>query len=90
MKMFEKETIVRLRGGLFARAAAKFVQEATRFKSEVFVERDGKTVNAKSIMGVMSLAIPSGERVVIRASGTDEQVAVQQLTKLIESEELFV
>ncbi|MBF8378535.1 HPr family phosphocarrier protein [Alicyclobacillus mali] len=88
--MFEKETIVRLRGGLFARAAAKFVQEATRFKSEVFVERDGKAANAKSIMGVMSLAIPPGERVVIRASGTDEQAAVQQLTKLVESEELFV
>ncbi|EJY56181.1 Phosphotransferase system, phosphocarrier protein HPr [Alicyclobacillus hesperidum URH17-3-68] len=89
MKMVERETTVRLQGGLFARAAAKFVQEATTFKSEIFIEKDGRTVNAKSIMGVMSLAIASGQKVVLRADGSDEETAVEQLSQLIESDQLF-
>lgn len=88
MRMVQKEATVRLQGGLFARAAAKFVQAVTHFKSEIFIEKDGRSVNAKSIMGVMSLAIASGQRVTIQASGPDESHAVDELVTFIESDQL--
>ena len=55
--MVEKKVEVRLKSGLQARPAAAFVQEATQFSSDIFIEKDGKKVNAKSIMGLMSLAM---------------------------------
>ena len=58
--MVEKQVEVKLKTGLQARPAALFVQEANRFSSDVFLEKDGKKVNAKSIMGLMSLAVGSG------------------------------
>ena len=58
--MLEKQVKVKLKTGLQARPAALFVQEANRFSSDIFLEKDGKKVNAKSIMGLMSLAISSG------------------------------
>ena len=58
--MVEKQVEVKLKTGLQARPAAMFVQEANRFSSDVFLEKDGKKVNAKSIMGLMSLAIGTG------------------------------
>lgn len=86
--MTQKEVVVKLRGGLFARAAANFVQAANRFRADLFMEKDGKSVNAKSIMGVMSLAVASGQEIIIRANGSDENQAVESLTNLIESEEM--
>lgn len=88
MRMVRKEATVRLHGGLFARAAAKFVQTATHFKSEIFIEKDGRSVNAKSIMGVMSLAIASGQSVTVQASGPDEEHAADDLVAFIESEQI--
>ena len=58
--MVEKQVEVKLKTGLQARPAAMFVQEANRFSSDVFLEKDGKKVNAKSIMGLMSLALGTG------------------------------
>ncbi|MGP4073324.1 HPr family phosphocarrier protein [Piscibacillus sp. B03] len=84
--MVEKELSVQLETGLQARPAAKFVQEANRFSSDVFLEKDGKRVNAKSIMGVMSLAIGSNEVVKIQAEGPDEEEAMESLITFIESE----
>jgi catabolite repression HPr-like protein len=81
--MVEESVVVQLSAGLFARPAAMFVQEANRFRSDVFIEKDGKSVNAKSIMGVMSLAIAHGQTVAVRAEGTDEQEAVKRLTELV-------
>lgn len=86
--MVHRDVVVKLQGGLFARAAATFVQAANRYKSDVFLEKDDKSVNAKSIMGVMSLAVASGQAVTVRANGPDEERAVDQLTALIESEQL--
>lgn len=86
--LVKKETAVRLQGGLFARAAANFVQLATKFRSEITIEKDGKKVNAKSIMGVMALAVASGQTVVVHADGPDEQQAVEQLAAFIEAEQL--
>ncbi len=81
--MVEETVTVQLPAGLFARPAAMFVQEANRFHSDVFVEKDGKSVNAKSIMGVMSLAIAHGQSVAIRAEGSDEEQAVKRLVELV-------
>jgi len=82
----EKRVVVGLRAGLHARPAALFVQEANKFASEIYVEKQGKSVNAKSIMGIMSLAISNGTEVVIRADGADADQAVAKLSDLIQQE----
>ncbi|MCF6138680.1 HPr family phosphocarrier protein [Alkalihalobacillus berkeleyi] len=79
----EKELKVELKSGLQARPAALFVQEANRFNSDVFLEKDGKKVNAKSIMGIMSLAIASGATVTIMTDGKDEEEALQALESFV-------
>ena len=84
--MAERQVTVGLRAGLHARPAALFVQEANRFASEIYVEKQGKAVNAKSIMGIMSLAISNGTQVVIRAEGSDAEQAVTKLADLIEKD----
>jgi catabolite repression HPr-like protein len=84
--MVEKEVEVRLKSGLQARPAALFVQEATRFNSEVFLEKDGKKVNAKSIMGLMSLAVSSGSVIKLVVEGKDEQEAMATLQAFIAQE----
>lgn len=84
--MVEKQVEIKLKSGLQARPAALFVQEANRFSSDVFLEKDGKKVNAKSIMGLMSLALGTGSLVVLSAMGHDEQEAVEKLTTFIEQE----
>jgi len=69
--------------GLHARAAAKLTHLAGSFKSEIWLSRSGRRVNAKSIMGVMMLAAGMGTTVLIEASGDDAERAVQALLKLI-------
>ncbi|CAM3978155.1 HPr family phosphocarrier protein [Alicyclobacillus pomorum] len=84
--MVEKSVTVQLRSGLLARPAALFVQEANRFSSEIFVEKEGKSVNAKSIMGIMSLAIARGQTILIRADGSDADAAVERLADMVSKE----
>lgn len=84
--MVEKQVNVQLKSGLQARQAALFVQEANRYNSDVYLEKEGKKVNAKSIMGIMSLAISKGTAVIISADGSDEESAVGALSALIEKE----
>jgi len=84
--MVEKQVEVNLKTGLQARPAALFVQEANRFASDIFLEKDGKKVNAKSIMGLMSLAVSSGAEVNLIAEGSDEQEAVEALEKFVKQE----
>ncbi|MDQ0818503.1 MULTISPECIES: HPr family phosphocarrier protein [Bacillus] len=84
--MVEKTVTIQLKTGLQARPAALFVQEANRFGAEIFLEKDGKKVNAKSIMGLMSLAISSGVTVKLIADGADEQEAIDALTDFINQE----
>ncbi len=71
--------------GLHARPAALFVQKANRYRSDIFLEKDGMEVNGKSIMSVMMLAVESGTEIRIRASGEDEEIAIRDLKALIES-----
>lgn len=85
--MVRQQVRVNLKTGLQARPAAFFVQEANRFASEIFVEKDTKKVNAKSIMGIMSLAISSGTEITISAEGPDASQAVTNLTNLVSREE---
>lgn len=83
--MVEKSVEVLLESGLQARPAAQFVQEANRFASDLFLEKDGKRINAKSIMGLMSLAITKGETIILIADGPDEEIALNQLVSFITS-----
>lgn len=84
--MLEKQVEVKLKTGLQARPAALFVQEANRFSSDVFLEKDGKKVNAKSIMGLMSLAVSSGSVITLIVDGKDEEEALKELSKYIQKE----
>ncbi|WP_339060401.1 HPr family phosphocarrier protein [Tepidibacillus marianensis] len=85
--MVKKTVVVQLKTGLRARPAALFVQEANKYSSEIFVEKEDKKVNAKSIMGIMSLAINSGAEITIIANGSDELQAVGSLEGLLSKEE---
>lgn len=81
MPRAEAEIVNKL--GLHARASAKLTQAATAFASEVWLERNGRRVNAKSIMGVMMLAAGKGARVVVDTDGADAEAALQAILKLI-------
>jgi phosphocarrier protein HPr len=79
------ETEIRNRLGLHARPSAKLTQLATQFRSEVWLERQGRRVNAKSIMGVMMLAAAQGTRLTIETEGEDAEAALQAIVELIAS-----
>ncbi|APC49104.1 HPr family phosphocarrier protein [Virgibacillus halodenitrificans] len=81
--MVEKSVNVELETGLQARPAAQFVQEANRYSANLFLEKDGKKVNAKSIMGLMSLAITNGENITLIADGIDEEEAIHHLSSFV-------
>ena len=71
--------------GLHARPATIFIQKANEFKSSIWVEKDDRRVNAKSLLGVLSLGIVKGAEISIIADGGDEKEAVQTLVELIET-----
>ena len=81
------EIVVRIGNelGLHARPAALFVQRANKYQSDIFLEKGDTEVNGKSIMSVMMLAVQSGTDIKIRASGEDEEIAIQDLKALVES-----
>ena len=81
MKM--KAVRIQLNGGLEARPVAMLVQGASQHDSTVYLESEGKKVNAKSIMGMMSLGLDSGEMVTVIADGPDEEVAVEDIAKYL-------
>lgn len=81
--MLQQEAEIVNRLGLHARASAKLTQVAAQFKSDVWLSRNGRRVNAKSIMGVMMLAAAKGSRILIETDGPDEVVAMQALQALV-------
>lgn len=83
--MFSKEVEVQNQVGLHARPATFFIQKANEFKSSIWVEKDERKVNAKSLLGVLSLGITKGSYINIIADGLDEEKAVDMLAKLIAS-----
>jgi phosphocarrier protein len=79
-----QNVMIRNRLGLHARAAAKFVHTATKFTSQIRITRDGKTMDGKSIMGILLLAAGAGTTIVITADGIDESAAIDALCRLVD------
>lgn len=83
--MFVKDVTVKNNGGLHSRPATFFIQKANEFKSSIWVNKDGKRANAKSLLGVLSIGIDKADAIRIIADGSDEEQAVEALVKLVES-----
>lgn len=83
--MFVKEVMVQNQVGLHARPATFFIQKANEFKSSIWVEKEERRVNAKSLLGVLSLGIVGGTNIRIIADGADEEEAAGALVRLVES-----
>lgn len=83
--MYTKDVEVKNQVGLHARPATFFIQKANEFKSSIWVEKEDRRVNAKSLLGVLSLGIMGGTKIRIIAGGPDEDTAVEELVKLVES-----
>ena len=83
--MCAKEVLVQNQVGLHARPATFFIQKANEFKSSIWVEKEERRVNSKSLLGVLSLGIVGGVTIRIIADGSDEQQAVDSLVDLVNS-----
>lgn len=83
--MFSREVVVQNQVGLHARPATFFIQKANEFKSSIWVERDDRRVNAKSLLGVLSLGIQKGMKITLIANGPDEELALNALVELVNS-----
>ena len=81
--MVIREVVINNQVGLHARPATFFIQKANEFKCSIWIEKDERKVNAKSLLGVLSLGIVKGTSINIIADGTDEEEAVNTLTELI-------
>ena len=83
--MFVKDVMVQNQVGLHARPATFFIQKANEFKSSIWIEKEERRVNAKSLLGILSLGIVGGTSIRIIADGADEQQAEDALVELVES-----
>lgn len=83
--MVSKTIVVENQVGLHARPATFFIQKSNEFKSSIWIDKEGRKVNAKSLLGVLSLGITKGTQIEIIADGDDEEAAVDALQALIES-----
>ena len=82
--MFSKDVVVRCESGLQNRQATYFVQKANEFDSSIWLESDNRKMNAKSLLGIMSLGIITGAVVTLSAVGTDAEAAVNALEALLQ------
>jgi phosphocarrier protein HPr len=85
LKMYVKEVLVQNKAGLHARPATFFIQKANEYKSTIWVEKEERRVNAKSLLGVLSLGIVKGTNITLIADGSDEKEAVDALVSLIQN-----
>jgi len=83
--LITKDFIIENKTGLHARPASKFVQVANEFKSDIFIEKGNTRVNAKSIMGVMTLGAGRGSKIRLIVDGIDQEEALETLSQLIQS-----
>ena len=81
--MIQKSIQIKLETGLEARPVAMLVQVASQFESTVYLNADNRKVNAKSIMGMMSLGLASGEEITVSADGKDEETAIAEIEKFL-------
>lgn len=84
--MVTKEVVINNQVGLHARPATFFIQKANEFKSSIWIEKEDRRVNAKSLLGVLSLGIVKGTAVNLIADGADEANAIETLSELISSD----
>ena len=84
--MYSREVVVNNQVGLHARPATFFIQKANEFRSSIWVEKEERRINAKSLLGVLSLGIVKGTGITIMADGADEEAAVSALADLISSD----
>ena len=82
--MVTKEVLVSCASGLHNKQATYFVQKANEFESSIWLESDNRKMNAKSLLGIMSLGISNGAKVTLIASGSDEEAAVAALEQLLQ------
>lgn len=82
--MYSKDVMVQNQVGLHARPATFFIQKANEFRSSIWIEKEERRVNAKSLLGILSLGIIGGTQIKIIADGADEQAAVNALVELVE------
>ena len=83
--MYFKEVVIQNQVGLHARPATFFIQKANEYKSSIWIEKDERRVNAKSLLGVLSFGITKGAAITIIAEGSDEEEAVNGLVDLVNS-----
>lgn len=81
--MLSKKIIIKIPTGLEARPVALLVQVASQYESNVYVECEEKRINAKSIMGMMSLGLPAGEEINVIIDGSDEEAAMESIEKYL-------
>jgi len=84
--MLSKKVTVTNETGIHARPASLFVQEFNKYEAEIKLDKDGSEVNAKSIMGIMSLGVGQGSEITIKADGDDAQDAIDALVELIKND----
>ena len=82
--MFDKEVVVRCESGLHNRQATYFVQKANEFESSIWLESENRKMNAKSLLGIMSMGIVTGSSVKLSAAGSDAEAAVTALEALLQ------
>ena len=85
--MTKRNILVKLESGLEARPVALLVQEASKYESTIYIQSGDKRVNAKSIMGMMSLGLDNGEQLEVTAEGTDEETAVEGIEHFLSRKE---
>lgn len=84
--MVKKSIKIELSSGLEARPAAMLVQVASQYDSKIYLEADSKRVNAKSIMGMMTLGLDSGEEIMLSANGEDEEAAMSSIERYLSNQ----
>ena len=83
--MVSKEIVVQNQVGLHARPATFFIQKANEFTSSIWISKDERKVNAKSLLGVLSLGVTRGTAITVIADGADEEEAIKELENLVQS-----
>ena len=84
--MYVKEVLVQNKAGLHARPATFFIQKANEFKCSIWIENEDRKINAKSLLGVLSMGITKGMTVTLTADGEDEKKAVETLSQMLTQE----
>jgi phosphocarrier protein HPr len=83
-EMISKEITIKNESGLESKVAARLIQKVSGFESNIWIQKNDRRANAKSLLGILSLSISRGEKVLLIADGPDEQLAISELEKFVE------